>query len=192
VTTRQNIDVGTLEKFREALDQAPNAGKLHMEASAVYQGEAGRSMVHVGPFAIDDTAIDNPSRQYTFPFGNQREVEDMIGMEGSTDRIEPVEMVLASIAACLVNSISVNAARLDIDTTGMEIKVRTTLDPRVFLALQEPDSDNESIGGIEFDVKVNGDISDDDLAMVRKLCRYSPVYGMVSNSIKISGDVSRA
>jgi uncharacterized OsmC-like protein len=192
VTTRQNIDVGTLEKFREALNQAPTGGKLHMEASAVYQGEAGRSMVHVGPFAIDDIAIDSPSRQYTYPFGNQREVEDMIGMEGSTDRIEPVEMVLASIAACLVNSISVNAARLDIDTTGMEVNVRTTLDPRVFLGLHEPDSDDESIGSIEFDVKVNGDLSDDDLAMVRKLCRYSPVYGMVSNSIKISGDVSRA
>jgi uncharacterized OsmC-like protein len=192
VTIRQNIDVDVLEDFRESLDRVPNAGKLHMEANAVYQGQAGRSVVHVGPFALDDTTIDSPSRQYTFPFGNQREIEDLIGMEDSTDRIEPVEMVLASIAACLVNSISVNAARLDIDTTDMEVNVRTTLDPRILLGLEEPDSGDGSIGSIEFDVKVNGDLSDDDLAMVRKLCRYSPVYGMVSNSIKISGDVSRA
>lgn len=191
MTNRQNIDVEALEKFRDTLDQDPKTGKLHMEANAIYQGQVGRSMVHVGPFALDDTPIDRPTRQYTFPFGNQREVEDLIGMEGATDRIEPVEMVLASIAACLVNSISVNAARLGIDTTGIEINVRTTLDPRTLLGLTPSDDTDESIGEIEYDVKVNGDISDDDLDMVRKLCLYSPVYGMISNSIKIRGDVSR-
>ncbi|WP_170766027.1 OsmC family protein [Ruegeria lacuscaerulensis] len=162
-----------------------------MEANAIYQGQAGRSMVHVGPFALDDTPIDRPARKYAFPFGNQREVEDLLGMEGSTDRIEPVEMVLASIAACLVNSISVNAARLGIDTSGIKINVRTTLDPRGLLGLAPADDSDESIGEIEYDVKVDGDISDDDLEMVRKLCLYSPVYGMVSKSIKVRGEVTR-
>ncbi len=191
MTTRHNIDVETLEKFRDSLDQDPNVGKLHMEANAIYQGQAGRSMVHVGPFALDDTPIDRPARKYAFPFGNQREVEDLLGMEGSTDRIEPVEMVLASIAACLVNSISVNAARLGIDTSGIKINVRTTLDPRGLLGLAPADDSDESIGEIEYDVKVDGDISDDDLEMVRKLCLYSPVYGMVSKSIKVRGEVTR-
>jgi hypothetical protein len=63
VTIRQNIDVDVLEDFRESLDRVPNAGKLHMEANAVYQGQAGRSVVHVGPFALDDTTIDRPSAE---------------------------------------------------------------------------------------------------------------------------------
>ena len=188
---RQNVDVKTLEKFRNSLDQNPSSGKLHMEANATYQGHAGRSMVVVGPYALDDTPIDRQARQYTFPFGNQREVEDLIGVVDSTDRIEPVEMVLASIAACLVNSISVNAARLGIDTSGIKINVRTTLDPRILLGLAPAEDSDGSVGEIEYNVKVEGTINDEDLDMVRKLCLYSPVYGMISNSIKVRGEVSR-
>ena len=191
MTTRQNINVDTLEKFRASLEQNQGSGKLHMEASAVYEGQAGRSKVNIGPFALDDTVIDGPTRQYTFEVGNQREVEDLIGMKGSTDRVDPVELVLASIAACLVNSITVNAARLGIDTAGLEIKVRTTLDPRVLLGLKEPEDHGAGLGGIEYDVKVRGDMSDDDLATIHKLCRYSPVHGMMSEAIAITGDVSR-
>ena len=34
--------------------------------------------------------------------------------------MEPVEMALAATAACLINSISFNAARIGIDTQGLE------------------------------------------------------------------------
>jgi len=127
MTTRQNVKIETLEGFRTFLKDNPDKGKLHLEAKAVYEGQAGRSMIHVGRYAVDDTVIDRPTRHYTFPFGAWREVEDMIGMEGSTDRMEPVEMALASTAACLINSITLNAARLGIDTAGLEITVRTTV-----------------------------------------------------------------
>lgn len=188
---RQNIDIEALESFRTLLEQEPDKGKLHLEAKAVYEGQAGRSMVHVGPFGLDDVVIDRPTRHYTFPFGGWREVESMIGMDGATDRMEPVEMVLASIAACLVSSVSVNAARLGIDTDGLEIKVSTTIDPRVMLAVRGPEEHGNSLGSIKYDVKVRGDVSDDEMEMIDKLCAYSPVYGMVSGAITISGDVSR-
>ena len=110
----QNINIDTLEGFRTFLNDNPDKGKLHLEVKGVYEGQAGRSMIHVGRFAIDDTTIDRPTRHYTFPFGAWREVEDMIGMEGATDRMEPVEMALASTAACLINSITLNAARPDL------------------------------------------------------------------------------
>lgn len=192
MTTRQNIKVDTLEGFRTFLNEEPEKGKLRLEAKAVYEGQAGRSMVHVGPFALDDTLIDRPTRHYTFPFGASREVEDMIGMEGATDRMGPVEMVLASIAACLVNSITLNAARLGIDTAGLEIKVHTTVDPRVLLALRGPEEHDASLGSIEYDVKVSGDVSDEDMEMINKLCKYSPVHAMMSESINIRGKASRA
>jgi uncharacterized OsmC-like protein len=192
MTTRQNINVDTLEDFRTFLKDNPNKGKLHLEAKAVYEGQAGRSMIHVGPFAVDDTAIDRPTRHYTFPFGAWREVEDMIGMEGSTDRMEPVEMALASTAACLINSITLNAARLGIDTAGLEITVRTTVDPRVLLAIMGPEEHGSCLGTIEYDVKVSGEVSDEEMETIHKLCRYSPVHGMMAETINIKGEVSRA
>ncbi len=192
MTTRQNMNIDTLEEFRTFLTDNPEKGKLHLEAKAVYEGQAGRSMIHVGPFAVDENAIDRPTRHYTFPFGAWREVEDMIGMEGATDRMEPVEMALASTAACLINSITLNAARIGINTAGLEIKVRTTVDPRVLFALKGPEEHGSCLGTIEYDVKVNGDVSDEELETIKKLCKYSPVHGMMAEPININGNVSRA
>lgn len=192
MTVRHNIDIDTLEAFRAFLDDNPDKGRIHLEAKAVYHGQAGRSIIHVGPFAIDDAAIDRPERRYDFNFGARREIEEMIGVEGAGDRLEPVEMVLASTAACLINSITLNAARIGINPAGLEITVRTTLDPRVLLALKSPEDHGASIGRIEYDVKVNGAVSDADMETINKLCRYSPVHAMMAETIEIIGNVSRA
>ncbi len=192
MTTRQSINVEKLEEFRNFLSENPDKGKLHLEAKAIYEGQAGRSTIHVGPYAVDETTIDRPTRHYTFPFGAWREVEDMLGMEGATDRMEPVEMALASTAACLINSITLNAARMGIDTEGLEIIVRTTVDPRVLLALKGPEEHGSCLGTIEYDVKVTGEVSDEEMDTIHKLCQYSPVHGMMAETIEIKGEVSRA
>ncbi|MCP4330129.1 MAG: OsmC family protein [Alphaproteobacteria bacterium] len=192
MATRESINLDKLEDFRTFLENNPDKGKLHLEAKAVYEGQAGRSMIHVGRFAVDDDVIDRPTRHYTFPFGAWREVEDMIGMEGATDRMEPVEMALASTAACLINSITLNAARLGIDTTGLEITIRTTVDPRVLFAVKGPEEHGSCLGTIEYDVKVSGDVSDEEMETIDKLCHYSPVHGMMAETINIEGSVSRA
>ncbi len=188
MTTRQSINIDTLEGFRAFLQDNPDKGKLHLEAEAVYEGQAGRSMIHVGRFGLDDTTIDRPTRHYTFPFGAWRGM----GMEGSTDRMEPVEMALASTAACLINSITLNAARLGIDTAGLEITVRTTVDPRVLFAIKGPEEHGSCLGTIGYDVKVSGDVSDEEMETIHKLCKYSPVHGMMAETINITGQVSRA
>ena len=192
MTTRQSINVEKLEEFRNFLSENPDKGKLHLEAKAIYEGQAGRSTIHVGPYAVDETKIDRPTRHYTFPFGAWREVEELIGMEGATDRMEPVEMALASTAACLINSITLNAARMGIDTEGLEITVRTTVDPRVLLALKGPEEHGSCLGTIEYDVKVSGEVSDEEMVTIRTLCQHSPVHGMMAETINLVGQVVRA
>ena len=192
MTVRHNVDVDKLEEFRTFLKDNPDKGRLRLQARAVYEGQAGRSTVHIGPFGLDESDIDRPTRYYTFPFGAWREVEEITGMEGPTDRMEPVEMALAATAACLINSITFNAARLGIDTDGLEITVRSSIDPRVLFGLKEPEDHKACLGAIEYDVKVTGDISDDELETIKRLCRHSPVHGMMSEAIEISGEVVRA
>ncbi|MFC1666061.1 hypothetical protein ACFL17_10650 [Pseudomonadota bacterium] len=68
-------------------------------------------------------------RHYTLPFVAWRELDELTGVEGPTDRMDPVEMVLAATGACLINSISYDAGRLGIDTQGMEITINTFVDP---------------------------------------------------------------
>ncbi len=192
MTTRQNVDIEKLEEFRTFLTENPDKGQLTLEAKAIYEGQAGRSTVHVGAYQLDDTIIDRPTRHYTFPFGAWREVEELIGLEGPTDRMEPVEMALAATAACLINSISLNTARLGIDTSEMEITVRTSVDPRVLFAIKEPEEHASCLGKVEYKVTVPSGVSDDDLATIEKLCKYSPVAGMLMEPISVGGEVTRA
>ena len=191
MTVRQHVDIDKLESFRHFLTENPDKGKLHLEVKALYEGEAGRSTVHIGRFAIDDQVIDRATRHYTIPFGAWKEVEEAVGMEGPTDRMEPVEMAMAATAACLVNSVTFNAARLGIDTDGLEVTVRSDVDPRVLLGIKEPDQHKECLGGLTYEVSVNEDISDQDLETVRDLCAYSPVHGLMAEAIKTSCEVRR-
>ncbi len=192
MTVRQHVNIEKLEEFRSFLADNPDKGRLRLEAKAIYEGQAGRSLVHVGPFGLDDQVIERPTRHYTFPFGAWREVEEATGLEGATDRMEPVEMALAATAACLINSITFNTARLGIDTSGLEITVRSTVDPRVLFAVKEPEEHKSCLGSIEYDVKVTGEVSDEDLETIHKLCAYSPVHGLMNEAINVTGKVTRA
>lgn len=192
MTTKQNIDLDKLEGFRTFLKDNPEKVQLSLEAKAVYEGQVGRSLVHIGKYALDGEVVDRQTRHYTFPFGAWKEVEDTLGVGGPTDRMEPVEMTLAATAACLINSVTFNAVRMGIDTEDLEITVRSKVDPRVLFAVKDPMQHSNCLGAIEYDVKVSGDVSDKDLETIHQLCQHSPVHGMMAESLEMDGRVSRA
>lgn len=185
----QNVNIEKLEGFRKFLKENPEKARLKLEARAIYEGQVGRSTVHIGPYQLDDDKFDRETRHYTIPFGAWREVEEAMGVEGPTDRMEPVEMALAATAACVINSISLNTVRLGIDVEGLEISVRSTIDPRVLFAVKGPEDHGSCIKSIDYDVKVRGDISDDELKTIKQLCEHSPVYGMLAIPIPMHANV---
>ncbi len=186
-----SVDPRKLEEFRQFLEQNPDKGMLHLEATATYEGQAGRSLARIGPFAIDDQRIDRDTRQYTIPFGAWREVEEMSGIEGAADRMEPVETTLAALAACLNVSITYNAARLGLKLEGLETAIKTTVDPRVLFMLQGPEQHPACVKNLQFQIKATGDLSDQDLETIKQLAEHSPVHGLLSFANKISGQVAR-
>jgi uncharacterized OsmC-like protein len=191
MTVRQHVNIEKLEEFRTFLKENPDKGKLHLEVKALYEGEVGRSTVHIGRFGIDDEIIDRETRHYTLPFGAWREIEELTGLEGPTDRLEPVEVALAATAACLVNSVTYNAARMGINTEGLEVHIKSVVDPRVLLAIKEPSAHSECLGALEYDVTVPDDLSDSEMKTIKDLCAYSPVHGLIAESIKTSCHVHR-
>jgi hypothetical protein len=131
----QNVDLEKLNAFRSFLKENPDKGQLKLEARAIYEDQVGRSTVHIGSYELNGDRIDSETRHYTIPFGAWREVEEAIGVQGPTDRYEPVEMALGATAACVINSISFNAVRLGIDIQDLEVTVRAQVDPRVLFAV---------------------------------------------------------
>lgn len=121
-----------------------------------------------------------------------KEVEEAIGFVGPTDRAEPVEMALGAVAACLCNSIALNAPRNGIDLDGLEIKVRTNIDPSELFEVRGPESHTSCMPKITTEVKVKGDLSDEQLATIERLIHYSPVHGMVEYANEMESKVTKA
>jgi len=189
--TVHNVNLEKLEEFRSFLEYNPDKAMLSLEARAVYEGQVGRSTVHIGPYQLDDAKIDRDTRHYTIPFGAWREVEEKMGVQGPTDRMEPVEMALAATAACVVNSVSLNAVRMGIEIEGLEIKVKAKVDPRVLFGLKGPESHGSCINDINYDVVVKGNNTDEELKTIEQLCKHSPVYGMLVEPLKMNANVIR-
>lgn len=183
------MDLEKLEAFRSAIKESPIVLGLH--AKGIWEGHSGRSTIHIGPYELGGERIDRETRHYTIPYGAWREVEEAIGFEGPTDRVEPVEMALGAIAACLVNSIALNAPRNGINLEGLEVNVHTDIDPSVLFEVKGPDSHTSCMPKIVSDVKVKGDISDDQLEEIKRLVRYSPVHGMIEYANTVESRVTR-
>ena len=183
------MDLDKLEAFRSALKESPVV--LGLEARGIWEGHSGRSTIHIGPYELGGERIDRETRHYTIPYGAWREVEEAIGFEGPTDRSEPVEMALGAVAACLVNSIALNAPRNGINLEGLEINVRTEIDPSVLFEVKGPESHTSCMPKIVSEVKVKGDISDDQLDTIKRLVSYSPVHGMIEYANTVESRVSR-
>ena len=183
------MDLDKLEAFRSAIKESPVI--LGLEARGIWEGHSGRSTIHIGPYELGGERIDRETRHYTIPYGAWREVEEAIGFEGPTDRAEPVEMALGAIAACLCNSIALNAPRNGIKLEGLEINVRTDIDPSVLFEVKGPESHTSCMPKIVSEVKVKGDISDDQLDTIKRLISYSPVHGMIEYANTVESRVTR-
>ena len=183
------MDLDKLEAFRSAIKESPIILGLH--AKGIWEGHSGRSTIHIGPYELGGEHIDRETRHYTIPYGAWREVEEAIGFEGPTDRVEPVEMALGAIAACLVNSIALNAPRNGINLEGLEVNVHTDIDPSVLFEVKGPESHTSCMPKIVSEVKVKGDISDDQLEEIKRLVRYSPVHGMIEYANTVESSVTR-
>ncbi len=183
------MDLDKLEAFRSAIKESPIILGLH--AKGIWEGHSGRSTIHIGPYELGGEHIDRETRHYTIPYGAWREVEEAIGFEGPTDRVEPVEMALGAIAACLVNSIALNAPRNGINLEGLEVNVHTDIDPSVLFEVKGPESHTSCMPKIVSEVKVKGDISDDQLEEIKRLISYSPVHGMIEYANTVESSVTR-
>ncbi len=189
-TITSGMDLDKLEAFRSAIKENPVV--LGLDARGVWEGHSGRSTVHIGPYELGGNLIDRDTRHFTIQYGAWKEVEEEIGFIGPTDRAEPVEMALGAVAACLCNSIALNAPRHGINLEGLEINVHTDIDPSVLFEVKGPESHTSCMPKITTEVKVKGDLSDEQLKTIERLVHYSPVHGMVEFPNKTESKVTRA
>lgn len=185
----KGMDLDKLEAFRASLKENPVT--LGLETRSIWEGHSGRNTTHIGPYTLGGQRIERDTRRYTFSYGAWREVEEAIGFEGPTDRVEPVEMVMGAMGACLSNSIGLNAPRNGIDLEGMEIIIKADIDPSVLFEVKGPSQHTSCIPNISCEVKVAGDLTAEQIQTIERLIEYSPVHGMVAHANKITSKVTK-
>lgn len=189
-TIVNGMDTERMEEFRHSLET--DSITLGLEVTGTWEGHSGRSIVHIGRYRLNGETIERPTRHYTVSYGAWKEVEEALGFVGPTDRAEPIEMALGAMAACLAKSVALNAPRHGIELQGLEIKVSCEVDPSVLFEVKGPEDHTSCMSRITTDVKVKGDLSDEQMDTIRRLLQYSPVHGLVAYANRVDSVVERA
>jgi uncharacterized OsmC-like protein len=189
-TVVNGMDLDKVEAFRKSLKNRPVT--LGLQAIGIWEGHSGRSTVHIAPYRLGDQRIERLTRHYTIPYGAWREVEEAVGLVGPTDRAEPVEMAPGALAACVTTSIAFNAPKYGIKLEGIEIKISCNVDPSVLFEVKGPESHTTCMSKITTEVKIKGNVTDEQLKTVERLVHHSPVFGLIEYVHEVESSVGRA
>ncbi|MCU4742468.1 OsmC family protein [Halobacteria archaeon AArc-m2/3/4] len=176
--TTHGIDLETLEGFAEHASEQPDAVQLGLGASATYEGTCAHSLAKIDSYELGGETIARETREYTLPYGGWKEVLDAGGWIGATDRMEPVEVALSALAACINVGISINAVANGVDIEQLQTRVRTDFDPAVLFGLEELKESDSVFENVTAEIEIDGEDLDKDL--VDEWARRAPVYTLVS------------
>ena len=172
------VDLETLEGFAEHASEQPEAVQLGLEATATYEGTCAHSLAEIDSYELGGETIARETREYTVPYGGWREVLEAGGWVGATDRLEPVEVALSALAACINVGISINAVANGVDIDHLDTRVRADFDPAVLFGLKELGESDSVFENLTAEIKIDGDGIDEE--SIDEWARRAPVYTLAS------------
>ena len=114
---------------------------------------------------------------------------EALGMPGAHDRVEPMEAALAAVASCVSTAITLNSAREGLSFDGLEVTAKATVDHRVLLGIAPVEEAASCLKSVDVDIKVDGDLSDEQRDQILQMARRSPVHAMITGSNSINTKV---
>lgn len=172
------IDLETLQGFAESASENPDAVQLGLGARATYEGTAAHSLAKIDTYDLGGETISRDTRSYTISYGGWKEVLDAGGWAGPTDRMEPVEVALSALAACINVGISINAAANDVAIEHLQTSAQADFDPAVLFSLADVDQSDTVFENVTAEIEVASD--DLDETLIDEWARRAPVYSLFS------------
>ncbi|MCR4378111.1 MAG: OsmC family protein [Rhodospirillales bacterium] len=103
-------------------------------------------------------------------------------LNGRSDAFNPVELLLAALAACMIKGIERVIPILNFDLRGVEILLRG--------ARQDAPP---KMTGIVYEIRVDTDESDHRLELLHEnIRRYGTIFNTVASAVKLEGNILRA
>lgn len=179
-TVKQGVDLEAFHEFVEHATENPEEVQMELGARALSEGRLFHSLAKVDAFSLGGEEIRRETREYTLPMGAWKEVEDAGGFIDPTDRMEPIEVALAALTACLNVAVGITALANDIELDDFETSVRLDFDPRVILLIHDVDRSEESFDDINVEINVQGeDLTADEIEVLTAGAQRSPVWNLM-------------
>ena len=172
------VDIDQLEGFAEFAADNPSQVRLGLGARSTYEGTCAHSLAKIDSYTLGDETIARETRKYTIPYGGWKEVLDAGGWVSPTDRLEPIEVALSALAACINVGITINAVASGVDIEHLETRVRTDFNPGVLFSVEDLGSADTVFENLIAETEI--DSPDLDKDQVDEWARRAPVYTLVS------------
>jgi uncharacterized OsmC-like protein len=177
----QGINTRQLEAFNKEYEQSPSSFTLGLEARSIWEGRGLGHLGKVGRWSLGGQTMESPTRDFSVQIGSWKEVGDAVGVDGSHDRLEPVELALTGLASCVTEAIVLNCARRGVDLEAVEAKARLDVDPGPITGVKDPSDWDSSMKPVEVEVVARGDFSDEDKKVIEEGATRSPVHHMFTS-----------
>lgn len=177
---KHGVDLEEFHEFVEYATDNPEEVQFELGARALYEGRLFHSLAKVDGYSLGGEEIERDTREYTLPMGAWKEVEEVSGFIGPTDRMEPIEVALAALTACVNVAVGVTALANEIELEDLETTVRLDFDPRVILTIHDVDQSEETFDDISIEIAVSGDgLTDEEAEILTAGAKRSPVWNLM-------------
>ncbi|WP_225336568.1 OsmC family protein [Halomicrobium urmianum] len=177
---KQGVDLDEFHEFVEYATENPEDVQFELGARAPYEGRLFHSLAKIDAYSLGGDEIERETREYTLPMGAWKEVEEATGFVDPTDRMEPIEVALAALAACVNVAVGVTALANEIELDDLETTVRLDFDPRVVFTIHDVDRSDETFDDVRVEIEVAGDgLTDEDAQILADGAQRSPVWNLM-------------
>ncbi|HYS79795.1 MAG TPA: OsmC family protein [Anaeromyxobacteraceae bacterium] len=182
----KSIDSSQLAGFNKQYNASPASFMLGIEAKSIWEGQGLGNLAKVGRWTLGGKPMVKPTRDFSVQIGSWQEVGEAVGVERSSDRIEPVEAALAGLCSCVSEAITLNCARLNVNLDGLEVSANLEVDPGPIVGAKDPKEWNKSLDHVNVEVVVHGKLSPQDKTVIEDGATRSPVHNIFSRALKMN------
>jgi len=163
-----NIDINKMKEFIEAVEKDPGKGQFTFKTNTVWQ-DGSVSKTTARDFNI---ITDEPET-----------------LGGKDSGIDPIELLLGSIASSIALGFSTQAAKKRIELKKFNIETEGDIDVRGYLGLSGP---RPGFNNIRYTLNVESDASEEELEdSLRSAEETSPMYDNVSKGVPVYSEINK-
>lgn len=167
MTATCNIDLAAYEATRDAVTEDPEKAKGEFTTTTEW---------------VDGARARTTARSFTI------ETDEPAPLGGTDQHVDPMELILAAVGTCLQIGWTTQAAKRGLDLRSLKIDVTGDFDLRGYLGIDE--TVRPGFQGIRYDVTVDVDATDDELAEIKAAAEASsPMFDNAKNATPLEGQV---